>query len=689
VAVHEIGHALGLQHTWTASAMSQGVIRNTDRSRPIDADDIASLLVLYGNAATATTTDWHLSYASITGKVLLANGTGVSMASVVAIPAEGPAVSTLTNPDGTFTIQGLPPNNTYQVYVHPLPPDALASTEGLLLPTDLNGVPFSASAPFAASFYGGFPSPVGSAPWALSAGQSVPYYLSFVVQPLMAVTAYDLITLSYLDPIGHTYSSSPPANYVSVTPAYETVSQAEMLVYSEGAPSGGGSTAVPQSVTLLGGFSPAGPCAADNSVAPCFIPYQNTAGLFSYFIPPPSAGTGPRHLVYTFANDMFVLPDAVVLVNNGPPYVNAVTGNGDGSVTVTGGNFGPDSRVFFDGLPAVSEVNNYESGSITATPPASSGGQVATVTVFDSDGQNSSFYSESGGNPPAYSLPASGTPAMFVSPSAALAAGSSGMLTINGTFTHFVSGQVTVGFGSSDITVSNMLVVSPTQLWVNVSVAAGAAIGTTEISVISGYQVITQPGGFQVLPANGTSNGSAAGSNTGSPSIAAVVSTATTTALAPGSVGTIYGTNLLPASGSPAVTVGGTTAPLYYSGSGQINFQVPANLPTGPAILTLTIGSTSVNYGVTVANPPPTIVSIVDTTQTLSAPGPGDILAVQVNGLLDSTAQVTVSGIGMPLVSVAGGQILFVLDQSFAGSPVPIAVVVDGAASLPYTLTVR
>ncbi|HXJ42404.1 MAG TPA: matrixin family metalloprotease, partial [Bryobacteraceae bacterium] len=68
-AVHEMGHALGLQHTFTSATMSTATTRATTLSHPIDADDIAALSVLYPNAAFAT-------FGSITGRITT-GGTGV------------------------------------------------------------------------------------------------------------------------------------------------------------------------------------------------------------------------------------------------------------------------------------------------------------------------------------------------------------------------------------------------------------------------------------------------------------------------------------------------------------------------------------------------------------------------------------------------------------------------------------
>src|ERR1035437_8164759 len=74
---------------------------------------------------------------------------------------------------------------------------------------------------------------------------------------------------------------------------------------------------------------------------------QGTFGM------PIFAVTGPRHLVLSYANDIFVMPQAINLVKRPAPAITSVRTNADGSATVAGSNFGGDSLVYFDGIQAV------------------------------------------------------------------------------------------------------------------------------------------------------------------------------------------------------------------------------------------------------------------------------------------------------------------------------------------------
>ena len=112
--VHEFGHTLGLQHSLASSVMSTAVTSATTKAAPLAADDIAGISLLYPTAG------YLASVGSLNGRVALSNGTGVNMASVVAISASSPAVSALTDPDGRFQIDGLPPGQ-YFIYAHALP----------------------------------------------------------------------------------------------------------------------------------------------------------------------------------------------------------------------------------------------------------------------------------------------------------------------------------------------------------------------------------------------------------------------------------------------------------------------------------------------------------------------------------------------------------------------------------------
>ena len=138
-------------------------------------------------------------------------------------------------------------------------------------------------------------------------------------------------------------------------------------------------------------------------------------------------------------------------------------------------------------------------------PPQGASGQNATVTVFTADNQNSMLVQSA--NPVTYAYPAANAPQISRDQPVALPAGfnadgTSAMVDITATNTNFVHGQVTVGFGTSDIEVRRVWVLSPTQLVADVVVANNAAVGAWPVNVISGFQVAEQPAAFQIQPPN-------------------------------------------------------------------------------------------------------------------------------------------------------------------------------------------
>src|ERR1035437_8929744 len=505
-AVHEVGHALGLQHTWTGSAMSQDVLRNTSRAKPFDYDDVAAINVLYGPFG------WQSNFGTITGTVRFANGTPVTLASVVALSPTGAAVSSLTNPDGTYRIDGIPAGN-YVLYVHPLPPDAVpADGSGLRPPQDQNGRQFLPNGVFGTVFYPGTRDPSQATPITASAGSITPNQTyDFTVQSRNSVPAYDLITISYLDPATRTpLWDLVGRQWGQVTPAYTNSTLGGMFLQVQAS---SGDAPVPQAATVLGGFATA-TSTADNTCPTydCLQVANDPAGsagrvLWLHFKMAPFAGVRPRHLVLTYANDIFVMPQALNLVKRPAPVITSMSSNSDGTMTVTGSDFGDDSLVYLDGLQAVRSgalSGNDVQGSLTVLPPAGAAGQVAQVVVYNGDGQNATFGAWN--SPPTYTYPntypSAGTPQIQSLNITSLPAGATGMVDIAAQNTAFLDGQVTVGFGSDDIIVQRVWVLGPNRVQANVSVAATAVTGNSEVSVISGFEVLAQPNAFQLLPPN-------------------------------------------------------------------------------------------------------------------------------------------------------------------------------------------
>jgi len=470
--VHEFGHTLGLQHTLTSSVMSTLWTSASTKATSLGADDIAAISLLY------PTGDYASKVGSISGRVTM-NGTGLNLASVVAISASNPGISTLTNPDGTYQINGIKPGE-YFVYVHPLPPplQGEGSPDNIIFPQNSSGAFLAPNyVAFGTQFY---PGVSGQPAWPIGvdAGVVKPG-INFNVNALNSVAVSSVRTYGYSST--NVPLPSPPLGIGSQAPLVATgmgLLQSNNTVVTPGL-----------TVGMLGS------AAQIQNVRP-YAPYPYIAlDVLVNF----AAGPGPKHLLFYTPNDLYVLPAAFYVVSNPPPAIASVAptydANGNRAVAVAGKQFQSDTRILFDGLPGTVQSTQSD-GSLLVTPPAAPGSYIATVVALNSDGQSSLFLAAI---PPTYTYDPAAAPSLTVMPSS-LAPGADVTVDVQGVNTNFIAGQTLMGFGTSDVLVKQINVLSPTHLTALVS--PGVSISTAGISVTTGLGIVSQALGDQVVVTN-------------------------------------------------------------------------------------------------------------------------------------------------------------------------------------------
>src|SRR5258708_36264683 len=470
--VHEFGHTLGLQHTLTSSVMSTLVTSPATKSQPLGLDDIAGISLLY------PTPDYLATVGSISRRVTLTNGNGVNLASVVAICSSSPAISTLTNPDGSYQINGVPPGQ-YFIYVHPLPPalQGESSPANIVYPKDPGGRDITPNyTAFATQFYPGTRD--------AQQAQAVFVYAANVT----AVQTFKVNSLPF-EPVHsvRVYGFSPSNVALTSAPVELGLSTSVPLVAA-----GAGLLQSNNTVTSGLTVSTLGTVAQVSDLRLAYAGLSYVAVNLKLGLGP---GPGPKHLLFSTKDDLYVLPSGFTVVANMPPSITSVSSttdaNGNRALAIAGTNFAPDTRIFFDGMAAVIEQVNSD-GSLVVLPPQAPGGYTPNVLARNSDGQTSLFLQV---NPVTYTYDPADLPSLTVSPTF-LAPGGDITVDVIGTATSFVDGQTVVGFGTSDVTIKKVTVLSPTHL--SAVVTPNVFVPTSSINITTGLRLISQSLGNQI-----------------------------------------------------------------------------------------------------------------------------------------------------------------------------------------------
>ncbi|MBI1898348.1 MAG: IPT/TIG domain-containing protein [Acidobacteria bacterium] len=671
--VHEFGHAIGLQHTLTSSAMSTKITRSTTRARPLAADDLAGISVLYPAAS------FGLATGGVSGRVTRGNA-GVNLASVVAIMPNGPALSALTNPDGTYRIDGLAPGQ-YLVYVHPLPPPLTSQGEtspaNLWLPLDADRRSLSPGPNFDTVFYPGVRDPQQAFPIAVAAGVNNEN-IDFSVRARGHVQLHSVQTYGF------------PGS-VTVKPPYlnPQIQRPFIVAAGTGLVSDGALVSDLTVTTINGRVLPA----KSYAPAPAFYAQMDVdVSSFTF------GNEGPRHMIFASDNDIYVLPSGYFQVQQNPPSITTVAAapEGNRTVLISGANLQADTRVLFDGVPAAVRGVD-DAGRLVAVAPPATAGYRAAVVVLNSDGQSSLFAQS---EPAFYSYEALEAAAGgIIATPASVPAGADALVTIDGVNTNFADGQVAVGFGSADVAVRRVFVVSPTRLLVNISVAGSAVAGTTTLTVNNGLQLLSVPFGFQV-PAG-------AAARTVSLGLGVVNAVTGQAAIYPNSSAVLTVRGAVTLSGAAlALTLNDRPVSITSITGNQITFQVPAGMPVGPAVLRLQVGGdSSLPIAIVIESPPPQILGVTAGENQAVEPSrparPGQILSIQVAGLAEAGASVAlarlivnVGGVDLPALQVvAAGQnhqvLFFVPLDAPTGPRIPLTVSYAGRTSQPYNIPIR